>query len=279
MQKPNIEDFGLNNIVLYTYEQNKKRFTLISLIISITIFGIIIFFISKISPDGVLGGICMSLSIGLVPFVLLMLFFENIVLPHIFGSKNLRAYFNTLKQYENYIKEKHERELKENKEYWFSLSGHRFEEEMTKVFTANGYKATKTKGSNDGGIDIILYEGKNLTLVQCKAYKKQLSPATARELFGVMTSRQVKQGMIICLGGFSKETIKFAYGKNIELLDINDIIRLSNKASNKIDIQMVKKEDSIESSEKDVPLDIAKEIKKLNEREFNNYMRRGKNKQ
>lgn len=42
-------------------------------------------------------------------------------------------------------------------EYWFSLNGHDFETEVANLFEKSGFfKVTKTKGSGDGGIDIIL---------------------------------------------------------------------------------------------------------------------------
>lgn len=118
----------------------------------------------------------------------------------------------------------HEKRQRE-KEYWYKLNGYEFEEQITKLYIKKGYKAFKTRGSNDGGYDIYLtVNNKITTIIQCKAYKGKLSPSTARELYGVMHSLNVEYGIIICLGGFSSETKNFVKGKNIELMDIDDVI-------------------------------------------------------
>ena len=71
-------------------------------------------------------------------------------------------------------------------DYWMSLDGHQFEDEVASVFRRNGYKATVSKQGGDGGIDIILEKDGVKTAVQCKAHKSLIGPSVARDLLGTM---------------------------------------------------------------------------------------------
>ena len=51
----------------------------------------------------------------------------------------------------------------QQQEWWWTLDGWQFEQEVAKVFRMYGYKATVTKGSGDGGVDIILKKQRQLT--------------------------------------------------------------------------------------------------------------------
>ena len=68
--------------------------------------------------------------------------------------EKLAAYKEILEDIEN---EKRAELAKKEANYWFSLSGHEFEEEMAKLLRARFGDASviKTKGSGDGGIDLI----------------------------------------------------------------------------------------------------------------------------
>ena len=66
--------------------------------------------------------------------------------------------------------------------FWQSHSGHQFEHELAKLFTRDGYDTKVTRGSGDGGIDIILRRSGLPTVVQCKQTKSPIGPARARSL-------------------------------------------------------------------------------------------------
>ena len=110
--------------------------------------------------------------------------------------------------------------------YWFSLNGYEFEKSLAEVFSANGYYVNITQKSNDGGVDIILNKDSNIVYVQCKAFKGKAGVAIVRELYGVMQSNKISFGIVACLGGFTKGASDFAFGKNIRLIDVNDIIKM-----------------------------------------------------
>jgi len=125
---------------------------------------------------------------------------------------------------------------KREEEYWFSLDGWKFEEEVSKLFLKSGQcsSVVKTKGSGDGGVDLILTanDGTKI-LVQCKAHKKEVGPHVARDLYGAMHSAEISSGLIISLGGFTQGVRDFISGKDIKLFDVGSIIKLQKKVSGK----------------------------------------------
>lgn len=113
------------------------------------------------------------------------------------------------------------------KDFWLCLSGHQFETELAKVYRSNGYNSIVTKGSGDKGVDIILEKDSDKILVQCKAHKKAVGPAVARELFGAMNSFGIKKGIIASLSGFTKGVYEFVKDKEIELISIDEILNMT----------------------------------------------------
>lgn len=123
---------------------------------------------------------------------------------------------------------------KKEAEYWFSLDGWKFEEEVSKLFLKSGQcsSVVRTKGSGDGGIDLILTANDGTkTLVQCKAHKKEVGPHIARDLYGAMHSAGINTGMIISLGGFTQGVRDFIAGKDISIVDVNGVIKLQKMVS------------------------------------------------
>jgi hypothetical protein len=123
---------------------------------------------------------------------------------------------------------------KKEAEYWFLLGGHKFEEEVSKLFQESGSYSSvvKTKGSGDGGIDLILtVTDGTMTLVQCKAHKKEVGPHVARDLYGAMHSAGISKGIIISLGGVTKGVRDFIKDKDILIIDVNDIIKMQKSSS------------------------------------------------
>jgi len=133
------------------------------------------------------------------------------------------AYLSAKNSYE-------ELKLRQEKDFWYSLDGWAFERELSKLYRRLGCKTTLTKGSGDGGVDIILKHMNKVAFIQCKAYKKSAGPAPIRELYGVMKSEGVSYGIVACLRGFSSGAVEFAAKNNIKLLDVNDIIKMSEYA-------------------------------------------------
>lgn len=247
--KPKPEDFQLDEsliaeIVKTNEEAIKKNKSTDKYILipSVIVFIILLcFFLSFISnSEDLMSSIV--ISIGGAAFISFGIFsgiFHAIFSPKKYHhlSNNYNEYLNLLKEYPSSVEiqkiKEVEKILKDRKtkiDYWFSLSGHDFETEVAKLFLESGLFSSviKTKGSGDGGVDIILTTKDEVTIyVECKAHKNAVGPHVIRGLYGAMTSRGVKKGILISLGGVSDGVIDFIKDKSISIIDVNDIIKFS----------------------------------------------------
>lgn len=154
------------------------------------------------------------------------------------GASLLEKYESKLAKYEEYKEKKRieeeKRKAREELErkrrswkYWTELSPFEFENEIAELYRRNGYDARVTPATNDGGIDIILSKGRTDILVQCKKHNSKVGPAPARELYGVMSSRGVRKGFLVCPAGFTSGAYDFAKKHNIRLIGLKRIMELA----------------------------------------------------
>jgi len=130
--------------------------------------------------------------------------------------------FKKFNDYEKALKVYH----KSLSEYWYSRTGWEFEGEFEILLNNQGFITNKTRGSSDGGIDIFAVKNDITYAVQCKAHKNPVGPAIVRELYGSMNHNNIKNGILVNLGGFTKGVFEFSKDKSIILLDIDDVIKL-----------------------------------------------------
>lgn len=71
-------------------------------------------------------------------------------------------------------------EQRKREQYWESLGGIEFEQELGRLYRARGYDVRTTPTSGDQGIDLILRKNGKTTVVQCKAHKRPAGPAMVR---------------------------------------------------------------------------------------------------
>lgn len=110
-------------------------------------------------------------------------------------------------------------------EWWENLTPFEFEQEVGKWYQNKGYIANVTRESNDGGVDVVLRMNKETTYVQCKQWNYQVPVGVVRELYGVMASKGVKKGIIVCLKGGTKGAVDFANDNGIRIVTHNDFVR------------------------------------------------------
>jgi hypothetical protein len=119
--------------------------------------------------------------------------------------------------------------------YWKGLAGLEFERELGGLYGCLGYSVTQTKATGDGGVDLLLKRESETIVVQCKQHAKPAAPAVVRDLYGTMIHRKASSAIVACTSGFSKEARKFALGKPISLIGLEEIIQLvaqSERAKN-----------------------------------------------
>ena len=115
------------------------------------------------------------------------------------------------------------------KEFWMSLGGPEFEQELGTFFRHLGYQVQSTPTSGDEGIDLIIRKDGEKTVVQCKSHKAPVGPAIVRELYGSMVASGAKNAILACTGGFTKGVIEFAKGKPIELISASELAMIADE--------------------------------------------------
>lgn len=95
-------------------------------------------------------------------------------------------------------------------------------------FRRRGYAVRETGGGGaDGGVDLVLRQGGETFLVQCKQWKAfKVGVATVRELYGVMAAQGAAGGFVVTSGRFTREAEAFAAGRNIQLVDGVGLVQL-----------------------------------------------------
>lgn len=117
--------------------------------------------------------------------------------------------------------------------WWWTLDGWQFEQEVARVFRLNDYKATVTKGSGDGGVDIILKKENYKAIVQCKHHHNPLSPEPLRALWGIKDDWGADEVIMVASSGLTSASAEFVRNKpNYKVLNLDDIIKMSQQALN-----------------------------------------------
>lgn len=113
--------------------------------------------------------------------------------------------------------------------WWWSLDGWDFEEEVAKVFRKHGYKAKVTKKTGDDGADIIMYKNKKKIIVQCKHYQGNATPESVRALWGIRDTFKADEVILVASSGVSEVSKKFIkkHSPCYTLYTLKDIIALA----------------------------------------------------
>jgi len=109
-----------------------------------------------------------------------------------------------------------------------AMSWPQFELLVGEGFQRLGYSIEEKGGTaQDNGIDLVLRKDDATTLVQCKQWRaKQVDVSAVRELYGVMIAEKASGALLVTTGRFTLDTIAFASGKPIGLIDGNALIEL-----------------------------------------------------
>lgn len=103
-----------------------------------------------------------------------------------------------------------------------------FELLVGEAFRQKGYEVRELGGAGaDGGVDLELRRGRELSLVQCKQWRaRQVGVQVVRELYGVMAARGAAEGFVVTSGSFTADAKAFAEGRNVRLVGGADFHRL-----------------------------------------------------
>lgn len=95
-----------------------------------------------------------------------------------------------------------------------------FEVLVGEAFRRKGFSVRENfENGPDGGVDLVLFDGSDKYLVQCKQWRAfKVGVKVVRELFGVMASTGSVGGFVVTSGEFTKDAKDFAQDKNINLI-------------------------------------------------------------
>jgi restriction system protein len=108
------------------------------------------------------------------------------------------------------------------------MSWQDFEILVGEFYRRQGYSVTQAGGAHpDGGVDLILTAAGKTILVQCKHWKVyKVGVKVVREIYGVMTSENADEAIVITSGYFTPEALDFANAKPIQLIDGKALVRM-----------------------------------------------------
>lgn len=228
----------------YAESRYKSTLNVYAVIFSIIVVAIFIYINSKIWHYQIIAVIVVTYILSGIIFYIIVEYIDfkkwaiknGEKLKYSPSASELAKYRNYEEAFKIYLqnRDKYEWELFEynrrieakKSEYWFSLNGWDFESEFAKLLNRQGFKTQITSGSSDGGIDIFAMKDGVPFAIQCKAHKSPIGPNIIRDLYGSMNHNNIKNGILVNLGGFTKGVIDFAKDKSIILLDIDDVIKL-----------------------------------------------------
>ena len=250
MEKPTLEDFGLtqNDAEIYRrqdkqfrveYERHVKFIEKISFLITWAISTLIVIIVMLIADSKIFEE--KAWFIWIVPIT--SFFFPNPLIlamtdgPYKFldrydeiKKKHINRvlenkyfkYQEALQEYERYVE-------KTSRDYWINMSGIQFEKEVASLFRSQGYSATVTSATGDGGVDIILIKDSEKIAVQCKHHSRPIGPNDVRALQGVVAAKNFARGIFVSLNGYT--TTVYGEVRNskikIELLELKDILKMA----------------------------------------------------
>jgi restriction system protein len=101
------------------------------------------------------------------------------------------------------------------------MSWAEFELLVGEAFRVQGYQVKEQGGARpDGGVDLVLRQGDETFLVQCKQWKAmKVGVDVVRELYGVMAAQGAAGGFVVTSGRFTADAVDFAAGRNLQLVD------------------------------------------------------------
>jgi len=114
----------------------------------------------------------------------------------------------------------------------WTITARQFEELICEMLVADGYEATLTKNTRDGGYDIAAYKPSEwapaLFLVECKRYRpdRAVGVSYVRALHGVVDLNRANGGIMVSTSRFSKDAQTFANDmrEKLALRDYNFVL-------------------------------------------------------
>lgn len=133
-----------------------------------------------------------------------------------------------------------------------------FEYYCANIFKSIGFEAVVTPPTNDGGYDIKLLKNNNIfALVECKLFDKtKVGRPLIQKLVGASVTEKANNLIFVTTSDFSNEAIEYANATHVQLINGENLIKLSERVYKNNENNNYFDEDSI----------------KLNIHDFSEYM-------
>ncbi len=108
-----------------------------------------------------------------------------------------------------------------DRDKWYTLDPHRFEEYIGEIFHALGYQVQIMPFTGDGGKDLIVSKNNKKYLVECKRYKRE-SPVgrpLIQQFLGAITEEKADGGYFVTTSRFTQGMDDYVQNKPIILID------------------------------------------------------------
>lgn len=118
-----------------------------------------------------------------------------------------------------------------------ALSWQQFEQLVGAIFREQGFQVEERGGHGpDGGVDLVLKKGTEKYLAQCKHWRSiKVGVPVVRELYGAIAAEGAVGGFVATTGQFTADAKRFVEGRNIRLIDGQQLSKQMNKKSIGID--------------------------------------------
>lgn len=153
-----------------------------------------------------------------------LIIMNNVMPDH--WAQLVNRHRHAVRRYEDAKKDWEERQLETGLTYWREKRGVAFEQAVKEFLSRRGAKVEMTKGSGDGGIDLIVTLGDTIYWGQCKGYAKPISVAPIREIAGVC-SRGGGQPMMFAVNGYTRSAISTAQELGVKLFDAHHFVEMA----------------------------------------------------
>lgn len=113
---------------------------------------------------------------------------------------------------------------------WFSVGYIEFEHKVAELFSLYGYRTEVTPQTNDGGVDVYLYNKKKVVAaVQCKYYVRNPFYKNLKIFINDLKKTRAPKGIFVTTAYYD-EPLKFlADANDIRLIDIDKLIEMSQE--------------------------------------------------
>jgi restriction system protein len=102
-----------------------------------------------------------------------------------------------------------------------------FEVLVGEVFRNQSFVVKERGGfKRDGGVDLIAERGSERVLIQCKHWRLDVREAQIKQLYADVKTQKFTEGWLVTSGQFSRFARSWAKGKEIKLIDGEDLLQL-----------------------------------------------------